>query len=424
MYALVDCNNFFASCERVFQPQLRGKPLVVLSNNDGCIIARSNEAKAVGIAMGEPYHLAKPRLKKFGVHVRSSNFVLYGDMSDRVMSVLAQFTPKREIYSIDEAFLDVAGLGDRLEAHVRDIRAKVLQWTGMPVSIGVANTKTLAKAANRMAKKEPKHGGVFTLRSEADVEAALGAMELQDVWGIGKSLAESLARYGWATPLALRQADAKVVRSKFNVIVERLVLELQGTPCLSISDVGLAKQTIISSRAFGRPITQIEEMYEAISTYVGRAAEKLRRDGQAAGALTVYFHTNRHRPQDKQYQASRTVTLPAASAETARLVMAAKEGIRGIWKDDFRYKKCGVVLFNLMPLEQVQGSLFGTPDDDQTIHLMQAVDGLNQRYGRDTVLLAAEGIRKDWRMKAGLVSKHYTTEWNEVLEVGDERRRA
>ena len=301
--ALVDCNNFYASCERVFQPGLRGRPVVVLSNNDGCVIARSNEAKALGIAMGEAWHICKKRVDTDGVIVRSSNYTLYGDMSARVMRTVAGFTPDLEIYSIDEAFLGFGGFERRLESHARELRRTVLQWTGIPVSVGIAPTKTLAKVANRRAKKDPATGGVFVLMDEAAIDAELAAMELTDLWGVARRLAARLTALGITTPLALKQSDPRFIRERFNVVLERLVLELRGVPCISLEEAPPDRKSIMASRSFGRTVETREELEEAVATYTSRAAEKLRGQGLAANRIVVFAHTNRFRPDDPQYGA-------------------------------------------------------------------------------------------------------------------------
>ena len=361
--ALVDCNNFYASCERVFQPGLRGRPVVVLSNNDGfCVIARSNEAKALGIAMGEAWHICKKRVDTEGVIVRSSNYTLYGDMSARVMRTVAGFTPDLEIYSIDEAFLGLSGFERRLESHSRALRRTVHQWTGIPVSVGIAPTKTLAKVANRRAKKDPAKGGVFLLMDEGAIEAELGAMELTDLWGVARRLAARLTALGIATPLALKRADPRVIRERFNVVLERLVLELRGVPCISLEEAPPDRKSIMASRSFGRTVETRAELEEAVATYTSRAAEKLRGQGLAANRIVVFAHTNRFRPDDPQYGAERTVSLPVATADSGRLIAAAKRGLGAIYRPGFRYKKAGIMLLDLVPAARVQGGLFDAPD--------------------------------------------------------------
>jgi DNA polymerase V len=303
--ALVDCNNFYASCERVFQPELRGQALVVLSNNDGCVIARSNEAKALGIKMGEPWHLLRARIDTRTLRMRSSNYTLYGDMSARVMRVMADFTPDLEIYSIDEAFLGMGGFDTRLEAHAADLRRTVLQWTGIPVSVGIAAIKTLAKVANRAAKKDPTSGGVCVLLDEAGIDAQLAHLALDDLWGVGRRLAARLCAVGITNPLMLKQTDARFIRERFSVVLERTVTELRGIACIEMEDAPPSRKSIMASRSFGQALHTRQEMEEAVATYTARAAEKLRRQQLAASRLVVFVMTNRFRPQDANIAASR-----------------------------------------------------------------------------------------------------------------------
>jgi DNA polymerase V len=415
--ALVDCNNFYASCERVFQPQLRGQPVVVLSNNDGCVIARSNEAKALGIEMGAPWHLQKARFARLGVVVRSSNYTLYGDMSARVMRVLADFSPDLEIYSIDEAFLGLAGFGDRLEAHARVLRATVLQWTGIPVSVGIAPTKTLAKAANRMAKKNPAAGGVALLLTEAAQTAALAGMELTDLWGIARRLAARLQEVGIRSPLELRDADPRFVRERFSVVLERMVHELRGLPCLGLEEITPDRKSIMASRSFGRPVTMPAEMAEAVATYTARAAEKMRRQRLATASLVVFVETNRFKPNDPQHCATQGVQLPVATANTGTLISAALRGLAAIWRPGFSYKKAGVMFLDLVPAQAVQGGLFDAPDTPAQQRLMAIVDRVNTRYGRDAISFARSGQQRAWKLRSEHHSPRYTTSWDELLRV-------
>jgi DNA polymerase V len=415
--ALVDCNNFYVSCERVFQPELRGRPVVVLSNNDGCVIARSNEAKALGIAMGAPWHLHRDRFAAVGVIVRSSNYTLYGDMSSRVMSVLSQFTPDLEIYSIDEAFLGMAGFGARLEAQARALRAAVFQWTGIPVSIGIAPTKTLAKVANHAAKKDEKHGGALLLLDEAAQDVALAKIELTDLWGVAGRLAARLAAIGINTPLDLKRGDPRLIRERLGVVTMRLALELRGVPCLGLEREIPDRKSIMASRSFGRPVTALSEMREAVASYTARAAEKLRRQRLATAHLMVFVETNRFRPDDAQHCAARPVRLPVATSDTGKLIAAALAGLPTIWRDGYRYKKAGVVLLDLHPAAAVQEGLFDNADSPRRIALMRTIDKLNLRFGRDTVTFAATGRRRPWKLRRELLSPCYTTAWDELLRV-------
>ena len=415
--ALVDCNNFYASCERLFQPKLRGQPVVVLSNNDGCVIARSNEAKALGIEMGEPWHICRKRVDTQGVIVRSSNYTLYGDMSARVMRVLEDFTPDLEVYSIDEAFLGLAGFESRLDAHSRAMRATVLQWTGIPVSVGVGPTKTLAKLANRTAKKTPESGGVMILLTAEDQEAALDRVELTDLWGVAHRMAERLKAVGIATPNDLRRADARFVRMHTSVVMERMVRELQGIPCISLEEAPPDRKMIIASKSFGRRVSGRREMEEAVTTHMARAAEKLRRQDLAAGRVVVFIQTDKHRPQDRQYVAELAVALPVATADTGKLNHAAMRAFDALWRPGHDYKKAGVMLLNLVAASEVQGGLFDTPDDPRSIARMQALDALNAKFGRGTVTFASMGRKPGWKLRTDFISPRYTTAWADLLKV-------
>jgi DNA polymerase V len=413
--ALVDCDAFYVSCERVFQPELRDKPVVVLSNNDGCVIARSNESKILGIAMGEPWHLCRKRVNTASVIVRSSNYTLYGNMSARVMQILARFTPDLEIYSIDEAFLGLSGFESRLIEHARELRRTVWRWTGIPVSVGIAPTKTLAKVANRRAKKDPACGGICVLMDEAAIDAQLACMDLTDLWGVAGRLAARLHELGIANPLALMRADPRFIRECLGVVVERLVLELRGIPCIALEQVAPDRKSIMASRSFGRPVTSREELEEAVATYVSRAAEKLRSQALAAPRLIIFAHTDRFRPGDPQYDGVQPVALLVATADTGKLIDAALRGLGAMWRPGFRYKKAGVVLLDLVPAATVQGDLFAAPDSATSKARMRAIDRLNRRFGRDTVTFAAAGRRRTWKLRNAFLSPRYTTSWNELL---------
>jgi DNA polymerase V len=415
--ALVDCNNFYASCERLFQPRLRGKPVVVLSNNDGCVIARSNEAKALGIGMGDPWHLNKQKFAKAGVIVRSSNYTLYGDISARVMTVLRTFSPFVEVYSIDEAFLSLEGFEARLDAHAREARAHVFKWTGIPVSVGIGPTKTLAKAANRTAKKSAAMDGVCDLTSFENQTSALAALDLTDLWGIAHRMATRLTTLGFDTPLKLRDANPSHIRDRLGVVMERMVLELQGMPCHSLVQTAPANKTIIASRSFGRAVVNPHELAAAISSHVERAAEKLRRQGLTAGAIKVFVTTNPFKPQEPQYAASKGIHLPVATADTAMLLRAARQALAHLWRPNYRYKKAGVELFDIGPADTVQGDLWTGPDDNRRKTLMTCLDGINASHGRGTIRFAATGFEQGWQLRADNKSPHYTTNWDQLLSV-------
>lgn len=415
--ALIDCNNFYASCERVFQPKLRNRPLVVLSNNDGCVIARSNEAKALGIEMGAPYHLNKDLFMKMGVEVKSSNYTLYGDMSARVMKTLSHFSPRQEIYSIDECFLGLEGFEDRLETHAREMRATVYQWTGIPVSVGIAPSKILAKIANRAAKKNPASRGVGVMMGHREQDAALAKIELTDIWGVARRLSARLESIGIKTPLQLRDADPRMVRQEFGVVVERIVKELRGEQCIELEEAPANKKSLVASRSFGRPVEKLEEMQEAVASHMSRAAEKMRSQELATANIIVFVETNRFKPQDPQYSNSQTVNLPIATSDTGRLVAAAMQGLSAIWKPRFSYKKGGVMLLDLTPAAYVQGSLFETPDDPSSQARMKALDTINRKYGKGTLVFGRAGVKRAWDMRRGYISQSYTTSWDELLKV-------
>jgi DNA polymerase V len=417
LVALVDCNNFYASCERVFQPALRGKPVVVLSNNDGCVIARSNEAKALGIGMGDPWHLYKGRFAEQGVIVKSSNYTLYGDLSARVMRVLGDFTPRLEIYSIDEAFLSVQGDSKEIAERVQCLRDTVSQWVGLPVSVGVAPTKVLAKVANRLAKKDAaNHGYLMLLDAQSQIEA-LNRLELTDLWGVARRMDRRLKAYGIATPLALRDADPQSVRQHFGVVMQRIALELRGVSCLPLELAVPERKSIISSRSFGSLIKERDQVEESVRTFTARAAAKMRRQGLACLRLGVFIETNPFREQDAQYTASQVIALPVATADTGRLIAAALKAFATIWKDGYRYKKAGVMLINLEKAASVSDSLLDRADDSRSTARMRMIDQLNTRFGRNTVTFGTTSEPRAWLLRSNMLSPRFTTHWDEILSV-------
>jgi len=416
LYALVDCDNAYATWLRVFLPKLRIVPIVVLSNNDGCAIARSKEAKAFGIKMGDAWHLNQKQWAAWGVRVFSSNYTLFGDMSARVMRMLSDYTPELEVYSIDEAFLNFTGFADP-EGHARTLRAAVLQGLDTPVGVGISTTKTLAKVANKTAKKDPHSGGVCLLDTEAKQTAALEKLALDDVWGIGRRLPASLAAIGITTPLQLRDADPTMIRQRFNVVLQRTVLELRGVPCLDLEHDSPDAKTICTARSFGHSVESYPELAEALSAYVSRAAEKMRRKGLATAHIMVMLNTNKWKPDQAQYYATKAVRLTIATSDTGRLIRAALHGLREIYRPGYRYKKTGVLFLDLAPAESVQGSLFLRPDSPERVALLGAVDQLNSRYGRDRVRFAASGIHRGWKLRADFQTPRYTTQWAELPRV-------
>lgn len=416
VFALADCNSFYCSCERVFRPALDGKPVVVLSNNDGCIIALTPEAKAFGFKMGDPYHLKKKELHAHSVAVFSSNYTLYGDMSRRVMNALAEFTPELEIYSIDEAFLNLEGFeGWGLTDYGRTIRSAVKQETGIPVSIGIGITKTLAKIANRLAKKTPESGGVWNLLDMPDIDAALARVAVEDIWGVGPAWSAWLERQGIKTALDLKRADARQVRAKMTVVGERIVRELNGVSCLPLELLPAARKGITVSRSFGALITDKEQIQQALLRFVGRAGEKLRREGLMAGRLTVFARTDRFNPKKPSYARMLSVMLPWPTDFTPELIGPAFMLFDRIFKPGLTFQKCGVMLTDLSVAERERRDLFAAGDPERQARLMAALDSLNRNYGARTVHFGYLGGKKPKAgLRANFISDRYTTSWAEL----------
>ncbi|MEI6127640.1 MAG: Y-family DNA polymerase [Pseudomonadota bacterium] len=417
VFALVDCNNFYVSCERVFNPKLENIPVIVLSNNDGCAVARSNEAKALGIKMGAPFFQCKDLLDKNNGKALSSNYALYGDMSFRVMQTLQEFTPEIEIYSIDEAFMSLRGFeAYDLTEYGRLIRKKVKQHTGIPVSVGIAQTKTLAKIANRLAKKNPSHSGVFDLTLYKDSDPLLDTIEAGDIWGIGYNSAKQLSSRGIVTARHLKYADDLWIQKHCTINGLRTVYELRGISCLELSDADPPKKAIGSSRSFGKPLETFEEISEAAAEYVSRAAEKLRAQHSLAAVILVYLTTNPYRKDDPQYANSITCKLSVPTAYTPELIHHALACLKKIYKPGYRYKKTGILLTDIRPDNQVQLNLF-IHDKIYTAkerHLMSAFDAINEKWGSDTVQFASAGIAKKWSMRQEFKSNNFTTRWSEI----------
>ncbi|NDV20969.1 DUF4113 domain-containing protein [Pseudodesulfovibrio sp. JC047] len=418
-YALIDCNNFYASCERAFRPDLRNRPIVVLSNNDGCIIARSNEVKALGIEMGIPYFKCKAQLDRQGVTAFSSNYTLYGDMSARVMRVLQRFCPAVEMYSIDEAFVDLTGVPGGALAFSRHLKATVENWTGIPVSIGIGATKTLAKVANRFAKKESRCRGVFDLIRSPEPDRVLRWTDIGDVWGIGRRHAKRLRSFDVQTAFDFKQLSRDWVKRKMTVTGLHTLLELRGFPCHEFAAGPVPKKTIVSSRSFGHPVTRLEHLLEATAQYCTRAAEKLRRQKSVTSTVLVFLETNTFKPGQPQYSNTMSIPLQVSTAHTPTLIRAAQSGIDHIYREGYAFKKCGVILSGLEPVNGRWLSLLDLPPDAHDRHapIMEAMDTCNARWGRDTLKFAAVGINGSWRMKRELCSQRYTTAWKELLVV-------
>jgi DNA polymerase V len=414
IFALVDCNNFYASCERVFNPKLEGRPVVVLSNNDGCVVARSNEAKALGIGMGVPAFEVADIIKKNSVEVFSSNYALYADMSSRVMETLSAFTPDIEIYSIDEAFLNLAGFGCSLTDYGRKIQRTVRKWTGMPVTVGIAGTKTLTKIANRIAKRSAKADGVLDLTDSSYLNKALAETPVEKVWTVGIKTAIKLKRAGIKTALALRDADIGWIRQKFGVVGARTVYELRGICCYQLEQNPPLRKSIIVSRMFARPIESVEELKEAISTYATRAGEKLRLEHLAAGIMTIFVTTSRF--IENRYFNSHTIRFDVATNSTIELIRAALAGIDRLYRPGCVFKKCGIILGGLVHENRIQRNLFDNVDREKSARLMRTIDAVNATLDCP-VRWAAEGIKQPWKLKFQRRSRRYTTRWDELLEV-------
>ncbi|HMH33720.1 MAG TPA: Y-family DNA polymerase [Puia sp.] len=418
MYALIDCNNFYCSCERVFNPRLEKLPVVVLSNNDGCVISRSEEAKALNIRMGTPAFMAEEFFQKNNVQVYSSNYTLYGDLSDRVMKTLAEFVPRLEVYSIDEAFLDMHDLRymDLLDLAIR-IRSAVKKNTGIPVTVGIAPTKTLAKMANKFAKKKRTDVGCFWAANDQLLNEMLEFTEVGDIWGIGPQYAQFLKKHGFKTAFQLRQAPEEWVRVKMSVVGQRLLNELRGTPAIAWAFETPAKKNICTARGFGQLLGTKHEVGEALASYAGIVAEKLRAQQSCTKAIEIFVETNPFRREDPQYKRSIKMALTVASNNTSHLIKQAMKALAIIYKTGYLYHKCGITAMDLVPEDQVQ---FGIYDDTQTARekIMGAtIDKLNQSLGKDMVRCARQGYSKKWHLRQLKRSHCYTTRIDEILKV-------
>ncbi len=420
VFSLVDVNNFYVSCERVFQPRLEKTPLVVLSNNDGCAVARSNEVKALGVMMGTPWFQMQDLARKHGIVALSSNYTLYGDMSNRVVSVLREFATELEVYSIDESFLRVETLlhlHADLNALGHAIRDRIRRDTGLPVCAGFGATKTLAKFANHLAKKNAQFNGVcdLTIMSREEREAWMTKIDVAEVWGVGRRIAARLAGMQVHTVQDLAVADIKALRKQFGVVMERTGNELRGVSCLALQEMVPKKKQIMSSRSFGKMMHVYADISEAVAWHIDRAAEKLRAQQSVAAAVYVFVQTNPFRADDPQYSRGVVVPLADVSDDSRELTRAALLGLQQIFKPGYAYKKCGVMLMELSPKQQRQATLF---DDNvaqaRSANAMAVIDAINHTWGRGTVRSAATGISKRWAMRAENRSPRYTTQWDEL----------
>jgi len=414
VFSLIDCNNFYVSCERLFQPALNGKPVVVLSNNDGCIVARSNEAKALGIPMGAPLFQYKDLIARHNVQVFSSNYALYGDLSCRVMDVLRQMEADVEVYSIDEAFmtLPINKVWDR-DRYATELRERVRKHVGIPVSIGIAATKTLAKIANRIAKKDAQ--GVFDLVDNIQTDSILGKIEVNDVWGIGARSTEKLHRRGIYTALDLKRADETWIRKTLTVVGARTVIELNGIPCIALQNAPACPKSIVTSRTFGHPVTELDHLREAVISYASIAAEKLRKQGVAAETVNVFITTGSF---DQQYYSNnQTITLPRATSSTPEIITAALHCLKSLYRPGFKYRKGGIMLTGIVKGYKQLDLFPRSPAKDDKL-LMAGLDKINRKWGRNTIQYGmTETGAKPWTMQQTLKSPAYTTKWQELAVV-------
>ena len=418
--ALIDANNFYVSCERVFRPDLEGKPVVVLSNNDGCVVARSAEVKALGVAMGTPWFQLKKLAQKEGIIALSSNYTLYADMSQRMMAILSTFSPIQEVYSIDECFLDLQGFAPEQCRQIgQTARQRIRQWLGLPVGVGIAPTKTLAKLANHLAKKQPEYAGVCVWEEIPEQKQAeiLQQLPVTEVWGIGRRWGKRLQDIGILTVWDLQNADPRRMRQRFSILMERMIRELRGESCIAMEEVAPPKQEIQSSRSFGRPVKTMEELGEAISIYIVRATSKLRRQNSVAAALRVYIRTNPFQNSLPQYQAARTVVLSQPSQDTRIFLHAGKLALTQMYRGGFAYAKAGVHLLEISSAQSVQADLFGDAEaESRANQLMATLDQINARFGKSIVQPGIAGWQepRGWAMKRGNKSPAYTTRWAEL----------
>ncbi|MBA4852096.1 Y-family DNA polymerase [Emticicia sp. BO119] len=423
MFGIIDCNNFYASCERLFVPKLAKEPVVVLSNNDGCVIARSEEAKALGIKMGAVAHEIEDTIQKYSVKVFSSNYALYGDISNRVMEVIKSLAPAIEVYSIDEAFVDLSDMPYHdLEGFVHSIRQTILQYVGIPVSIGVARTKTLAKIANRFVKKHLREKGVCVLDNPVDIQIALQATKVEDIWGVGYQYSKILTELSIFNALQFSLLNPNWVKKKMTIQGLRTLRELNEFPCLTLELQPEPKKAILNSRSFGKSQKDKVIISEAVSTFAARCAEKLRKQKSSANLLNVFLYTNRFR-NEPQYNISRTIEIENATNDTGDLIGAALRVLDIIYKPGFNYKKCGVMVSGIVPEDFVQTNLFFEIDLEvgkKNREIMRRMDEYNKKVGRDTIRMAAMGFGREWKLRQEYKSPRYTTVLGEILTINND----
>jgi len=415
IYALVDCNNFYVSCERVFNPKLEGLPVIILSSNDGCAIARSNEAKECGVKMAQPLYQFTDIVKKHDIQVLSGNFHLYTDMSNRVMQVLADMAPATQPYSIDECFLDITGMTNNLDEYGRAVQIKVKQWTGVPVGIGIAETKTLAKVANRIAKTSTKTGGVLNLVGSQWREKALEMTEVGDVWGVGKQFTKKLNRNGVKTALDLAKQPDGWIRKEMGVGGLKTVRELRGEDCIGFESTPKPKQTTLVSRSFGHTVTDLDDLVNAVTVFATTAAGDIRKANLVSSAVSVFIETNRF-SNEPQYAPSQSVELSPATNNTKHIVRAAIRGVKEAYREGFKFKKAGVMLLDLAAAADAPQSLFDShdPKDDK---LIEAFDQINRQQGPGAINFGTAGQPSGWHSASAYRSPRYTTEWSDIPAV-------
>ncbi len=416
-FALVDVNNFYVSCQRVFEPKLEGKPVLVLSNNDGCAIARSAEVKALGVKMGAPWHQMQDLVRQHSIIARSSNCALYADMSTRVMTILRQFSPHQEVYSIDECFLGLRGIQRDLIDYGQEIRGTVKQWTGLPVCVGIGPTKTLAKLANHLAKKRPEFNSVCDWQriDRQRQQALMAELALNDVWGVGPRIAARLQTDGIHNVATLAACDPETIRQRYSVVLQRTVLELRGVLAIELAQESEDKQQICCARSFGHPVYSLEAMGEAVSVYAARAAEKLRRQHSIASGISVFIQTNPFKPNEPQYNQHVAIALDPESDDTLQITRYALWILKRIYRPGFAYAKAGVMLTGLQPRGTVQRHLFRTDPDPLTrAALNETMDRINARWGRGTMRTASAGTTQDWKMRQNHLSPAWTTRWPDI----------
>jgi DNA polymerase V len=418
IFGLVDCNNFYVSCEQAFNPKLSNKPVVVLSNNDGCVISRSQEAKDLGITLGQPIFKCMDMVEKYNIQVLSSNFSLYGDISNRIMSTLSQICPDIEIYSIDEAFILLdSNQASNLEDYLKIIRDTIYKWTGIPVSIGAATTKTLAKVANKIAKRNKDLKGIFNLVDKPNLEEYLETIDVSDIWGIGRSFVKLLNKHGVYNAKQLSTVNDSWAKKYLKTPGLKTVLELRGIPCIELNDVVQPKKSIITSRTFGNDICNIQEMTEAISTFTTNAADKLRKQNSVASCVQVFVMSNPFKDGEKYFN-STIIPTKIPTANTLDLIRYALIGLKKIYKDKIKYKKAGVMLSEIIQNEGAKSSLFDDVyPESKDEKLMNVIDNINLRYGRNTLYPLSNGIEHNWKMKQLRKSQRYTTNLNELLTI-------